>query len=147
MKEIVINTNGWHLNLSYEAMMEYARRKGIKLYACIDNVDYSGYREFDGIGFDYYSIHYFLKPLSELGVIKGDCFVIPGAVFDKNLFPDIARDDKDLVAIVKEMGEKAYESGYGKLKVVEIPDDVNWYIETSDSGLCEWVEERHRSWY
>jgi len=33
---------------------------------------------------------------------------------------------------------------YSDLKVVEIPDGVNWYIEEYD-GL-EHVAERHRTW-
>ena len=33
---------------------------------------------------------------------------------------------------------------YSDLKVVEIPDDINWYIEEYD-GL-EHVAERHRTW-
>lgn len=32
----------------------------------------------------------------------------------------------------------------GDLKVVEIPDDVDWVVEEYDG--CEWVAERHRTW-
>ena len=44
-----------------------------------------------------------------------------------------------------EMVERGDADGdYSELKVVEIPDGVNWYIEEYD-GL-EHVTERHRTW-
>lgn len=56
---------------------------------------------------------------------------------------DIPRDDLDLVAIVESLGEKA-NGRYSYLKVVEIPDDVNWYIDEYDG--MESITERHRTW-
>jgi hypothetical protein len=57
---------------------------------------------------------------------------------------DIPRDDPVLVKLVEELGDEAGNL-FAELRVVEIPDDVNWYIEEYD-GL-EWVAERHRRWY
>lgn len=56
---------------------------------------------------------------------------------------EIPRDDPILVGIVEELGEAA-SGNFANLNVVEIPADVNWYIEEYD-GL-EWVAERHRTW-
>ena len=54
------------------------------------------------------------------------------------------RTDKKLVECVETLGEKA--DGYcAELKVVEIPDDVNWEIDEYD-GL-ESIHEVHRVWY
>lgn len=58
-------------------------------------------------------------------------------------WPDIARDDPKLVECVEKLGEEA-NGAYAELKIVEIPDDVNWEIGEYD-GL-EWVEEVHRRW-
>jgi hypothetical protein len=55
----------------------------------------------------------------------------------------IPRDDAHLIAVVELMGSKAC-GGHAELKIVEIPDDVNWYIEEYDGR--EWVAERHRTW-
>ena len=55
----------------------------------------------------------------------------------------IPRDDEHLIAVVELMGEEA-NNRFSELKIVEIPDDVNWCIEEYD-GL-EWVAERHRTW-
>lgn len=55
----------------------------------------------------------------------------------------IPRDDKDLVEIVESLGRKANGS-CADLRVVEIPDGVNWEIEEYDGN--EWVAEVHRRW-
>ena len=54
---------------------------------------------------------------------------------------DIPRDCSVLVEMV-ERGDADGE--YSDLKVVEIPDGVNWYIEEYDG--MEHVAERHRTW-
>ena len=56
---------------------------------------------------------------------------------------DIRRDDPVLVSIVEELGEDSW-GGYSKLKVVEIPDDVEWQIDEYDG--MEWIAETHRTW-
>jgi len=53
------------------------------------------------------------------------------------------RDDPDLIAAVEELGEDA-GGGFSALKVVEIPDDVDWRVE--QFGGKEWVAEKHRTW-
>lgn len=58
-------------------------------------------------------------------------------------FETIDRSLDKLVSIVEEMGQEA--GGYGTaLKVVEIPDDVNWEIEEFDGQ--ERVREVGRIW-
>jgi hypothetical protein len=48
-----------------------------------------------------------------------------------------------LVQIVEELGEKA--NGFAaELKVVEIPEDVEYTVEEYDG--IEWVAEVHRTW-
>jgi hypothetical protein len=54
---------------------------------------------------------------------------------------DIPRDCPVLVEMV-ERGD--VDGTYADLKVLEIPDDVNWYIEEYDGR--EHVAERHRTW-
>jgi hypothetical protein len=44
---------------------------------------------------------------------------------------------------VQELGEAA-NGQYAKLKVVTIPDDVEWTIEEYDG--MEWIAEAHRTW-
>ena len=56
---------------------------------------------------------------------------------------DIPRDDLVLVWIVEHLGLKA-NGDYAELKVVEIPEDVDWFI--SDYDGIEHIAERHRTW-
>ncbi len=55
----------------------------------------------------------------------------------------VPRDDKKLVQVVEELRGAA--NGFAaELKVVEIPDDVQWIIDKSNE--VEHVSEVHRTW-
>jgi len=56
---------------------------------------------------------------------------------------DISRTDQTLVAMV-EKDSKLYSGRSASLKVVEVPDDVDWYIVNYDGQ--EHVAEKHRTW-
>lgn len=56
---------------------------------------------------------------------------------------DVARDDPVLVQVVEEMGQDAW-GRFAELKVVDIPDDVQWEIAEYDGW--ESVHEVHRVW-
>lgn len=53
------------------------------------------------------------------------------------------RTDLKLVECVETLGDIASGS-LAELKVVEIPDDVDWYIDEYDG--IEWIAETHRTW-
>jgi hypothetical protein len=57
---------------------------------------------------------------------------------------DIPRDHPTLVKIVEKLGGSTAGGDSSELKIVEVPDDVNWYIEEYDG--MEHVTERHRVW-
>jgi hypothetical protein len=54
---------------------------------------------------------------------------------------EIDRDDPILVQLVEELTEKNLQ---GALKVVSIPDDVEWEIDDYDG--IESIHEKHRVW-
>ena len=56
---------------------------------------------------------------------------------------NIDRKDSALVQVVEELGYKA-NTRHSELKVVEIPDNVDWDIGEYDG--TEWVAEKHRTW-
>lgn len=55
----------------------------------------------------------------------------------------IKRDDKDLVAVVEALGEKA-NSAHASLKIVKIPNGIKWEIDEYDGQ--ESINEQYRSW-
>jgi len=56
---------------------------------------------------------------------------------------EIPRDDPVLIQVIEQLGEKA-NTRYSSLKVIEIPDDVEWHIHEYDG--MEHVAENHRTW-
>lgn len=56
---------------------------------------------------------------------------------------DIKRDDLDLIEVVEQLG-RAANGWAAELKIVEIPEGVDWYIHDYDGK--EHVAEVHRSW-
>ena len=67
------------------------------------------------------------------------------SVDDEKFFSmyNIPRDDPILIQVVEELGEVSWGSA-AELKIVDIPDDVEWEIEDYDGQ--EWVSEVHRTW-
>lgn len=66
-----------------------------------------------------------------------------GIPWDEFGLCDISRSDPRLVAVVEKLGEAA-NGRHASLKIVEVPDDIEWYIEEYDG--VEWVAECHRTW-
>jgi hypothetical protein len=65
-------------------------------------------------------------------------------ITDENFYHwDIPRDCPVLVEMVEEGGTDV-DGIYSELKVVNVPDDVNWFIHEYDG--MEHVAERHRTW-
>ena len=63
--------------------------------------------------------------------------------YDDFMDRDIPRNDKDLVEIVESLGNLA--NGFcASLRIVEIPDGVEWHISEYDG--IEHVAENHRTW-
>jgi len=81
---------------------------------------------------------YFYISLNDLGPeLKSDNLLFS----DENYFSynDIDRTDINLIKAVEEHPST-------ELKIVEIPDDVEWYIYESEDGL-ETIHEKHRVWF
>lgn len=58
---------------------------------------------------------------------------------------DVPRADPALVSTIEELGSNKSSTGMSSLRVIEIPDDVDWQIQDYDGK--EWVVEKHRAWY
>jgi len=89
--------------------------------------------EFDKKSGEYYS-HYYRQ---------GQLDCNDGYLSHYDFYGPVHRADPDLIRVIEEMGEDAW-GWAAELKIVEIPDDVEWCIEEYDG--CEWVAEKHRTW-
>jgi hypothetical protein len=56
---------------------------------------------------------------------------------------ELDRCDPYLVQVVEQLGEKSW-GRHSELKVVIIPDDVDWFIGNYDG--IETIHEQHRQW-
>ena len=54
------------------------------------------------------------------------------------------RSNPRLIAAIEKLGEKESSGNLAKIKVVDVPDDIEWSIDDYDG--FETVEEKHRSW-
>ena len=64
-------------------------------------------------------------------------------LYAEAIFTGSDRSDIHLVRVVQELGEAA-NGPRARLKLVMVPDDVEWTVEGYDG--IEWVEEKHRRW-
>lgn len=138
--KIVINARHGGFGLSHDGILRYLELAGKKVWVEEDK-DWEGRNQ------------YWLVPKEER-VVNADSefwsmnheekMAYNKAWSEQNFYDrDIARDDPILIQVVEELGEKA-NSRYSELKVVEIPDDVEWQIDEYDGA--EWVAEKHRTW-
>ena len=112
--KVVINKCFGGFGLSHAAIMRYAELSGFELYFEEDKFSFT---------------HYYTS-------------------LDKNddsyfSLYDMKRDDPILAQVVEELGAAA-NGPYADLKVVEVPEDVKWYIDEYDG--IENIHEEHRSW-
>lgn len=65
---------------------------------------------------------------------------------DKDFYAnfEIERNDPVLLQVIDQLGVKACDGHYAELKVVQLPDDVEWEIVEYDGK--EHVAECHRTW-
>ena len=140
--KIVINDCYGGFNVSHEGMLRYFEIKGQPVWPEISN--------------DYWKhwTYWTVSPENRTETKEGEAFYAM-SLSERQAYNeahsnftvyhlDIKRDDPALVQMVEELGKKA--SGvHSKLKVVQIPDDVNWYIHEYDG--MEHVSEEHRTWH
>lgn len=136
MTEVVINACYGGFGLSHEAVMAYAERKNLELYVEATSLSLAPYCYYKVPPEQYHALEEELRA-------NGENFK---RLNEKDWYfsdRDIARDDPDLVAVVRELGDEASDK-LAKLSIVEIPDGVEWQIEEYDG--YEHVAEKHRTW-
>ena len=128
--KIIINTCYGGYGLSKEAILRYAKLKGMTLYT-EDSLSVT---------------HYYTVPVEEYHAISAEAKIrreytkVNGVYFHDR---DIERTDPILVQVVEELGKNA-NGTYSDLQIIDIPDNVKYFIDDYDGR--ETVREEHRSW-
>jgi hypothetical protein len=140
--KIVINACYGGFGLSYKGVMRYAELKGIKLYpwaedSTLDIYKNNNFEEFIAQHPETLFIHYTKVPKEEYD--KCNKYSDEFYFSDRN----IERTDLILIQVVEELKEEA-NNKCSELKVIEIPDDVEYEIDEYDG--IEHIAEKHRSW-
>jgi len=132
--KVVINKCYGGFGLSHDAVMLYAKNKGITLY------------------YEHSSLYtsYFLCPVEEYRRIEAEDNLKPVGPnrYEKTnamcfSYRDILRNDPVLVEVVEELGDNA-NGKHAELKVVNIPDSIGFEIAEYDG--MEHIAEIHRTW-
>lgn len=132
--KIVINTSFGGFGLSDDAFELYLKKKKQEFYAYKDRFGHT----------DYYVV-----PKEKYDLFKDKWHKEDGdyrRINEKNWFLsyyDIERDDPILIEVIEEMGENA-NGRCADLRIVEIPDGIEWEIDEYDGK--ETIDEKHRSW-
>jgi hypothetical protein len=139
--KIVINRCYGGFGISHEGMMRYFEIKGQQVWP-----------EQSGGYFKYYT-YWTVSPEDRMEVKEGDAWhamsFADRAAYNELkseqtvYLHEIERNDPVLVQMVEELGKKAWDD-HAELKVVEIPDGIDWFIDEYDG--IEVINERHRSW-
>jgi hypothetical protein len=130
--KVVINNDYGGFGLSKKAILRYAELKGIKIYCDDDDKKWC--------------TMYYTVPVAEYKKVYAKDNIERDYKASNELCfsdDDIERGDPTLVKVVEELKEEA-NGCHASLKIVEVPDDVEWTIEEYDGS--EWVAEKHRTW-
>jgi len=122
--KVVINACYGGFGLSHKGYQRYAELVGKELTWRIDEITKKVYGEDVGPEDVSMGVHYELD---------GEHFYAG----------DLRRDDPIIIKVVEELGEEANDS-CASLRVVEIPNGVEWTIEEYDGN--EHIAEKHQTW-
>jgi hypothetical protein len=148
--KIVINSCYGGFGLSLKAQEEYLKLSGKEAYF----YKMSEYKNFKD-GPNEYKKEEYKRTSSKSNSLWSQTFTkdfgetfesIPDEDYRKYIFNDykIERDDPILVSVVESLGKEA-NGACAELSIVEVPDDIKWFIDEYDGQ--EHVAEEHSTWY
>lgn len=139
MKKVILNKCYGGFDVSKEAYELYAKKKGLTLYQYESEL-ISSEKKFAYKRATKESLfnHYFTKDF-------GDYAYISNEDYEKyNLYlREDHREDPVLIEVVEELGDKA-NGRFGELRIVEIPDDLDYVIDEYDG--IETLHQKVQEW-
>lgn len=137
MKKVILNKCFGGFGLSKDAYELYAKKKGISVFRYTqENLkkEIYTYATDDNRTFDFY----FTKDFGDNVYISDEDFKKYFLKLDEKF-----REDKTLIEVVEELDEKA-NVFYSNLKIVEIPDDLDYVIDNYDG--IETLHQKVKEW-
>lgn len=136
-KKVILNKCYGGFDVSSEAYKLYAKKKGYKLFkyykppfeCCFERI---------ALNEETLLAHYFVKDFGKSAEISSKDY----AKYELYLNAD-HREDPTLIEVVEELGAKA-SGDFGKLKVVEIPYDLDYVIDEYDG--FETLHQKVQEW-
>lgn len=126
--KIAINTKHGSFDLSEKAVLRYAELAGIKVYK---RQIYSSMIEWITIPVKEYK-----ELLETTGNLSLSAYTL-----------NISRNDPILIQVIEELGKEC-NTDWSSIKVVEIPDDIEWEINDYDGveTVVEVIRQTPRQW-
>lgn len=139
MKKVILNKCYGGFDVSDKAYQLYAKKKGLELFRYDSQLNYNSneykYKKTERAGL---AVTYFTKDFGEIAKISAKDYE-KYVLYLRNGH----REDPTLIEVVEELGEEA-SGHFGKLVVVEIPDDLDYVIDEYDG--IETLHERVQEW-
>lgn len=138
MRKIILNKCYGGFGVSEKVYALYAKKKGINIYRYAHHYESGLYVKMNLDEDVNYSTYFFTKDF-------GNCTKISNADVDKYYFYLSSEDREDpiLIEVVEELGEEA-NGRFADLRVVEIPDNLDYVIDEYDG--IEVLHEKVRTW-
>ena len=137
MKKVILNKCFGGFGVSKEAYELYAKKKGISIFRYTQEDSRNKiyiYANDDNTSLNFY----FTKDFGNNVYISSEDFKKYNLFLDEDF-----REDKTLIEVVEELGEKA-NSMYSNLKIVEIPDNLDYVIDDYDG--IETLHQKVQEW-
>ena len=143
MRRVAINVCHGGFGLSALACQEYLKLIGkpcyfFKMTTQRDKYEVLSLEEASKTAF--FTVYFVSDPLREIIIQENGSSNYRELTFHED---GLSRDDPNLIKVIETLGEKA-NGRFSQLKIVEIPDNVEWTIDEYDGA--EWVAEKHRTW-
>jgi hypothetical protein len=134
--KVVVNRCFGGFGISNKALLELIKRNSqyvekINVYSYCKNKDEISrdFMEFDSE----YKQHRYMNMLLK----NDDLYML------KDRYLENFRSDPDLIDIIEKLGEESFGK-HADLEIVNVPDDIKWYIDDYDGR--ETIREEHRCW-
>lgn len=137
--KIAINRCYGGFSLSHKAIEMLMKRKGLGCYRYKQTKFsyYDGVNEYTRLDGDESAsfVHYSTADLGKkIEKIPNENYWYYG---------NLERTDRDLISVIEKLGDEA-SGEFGSVKVIEIPDGVDWEIDDYDG--VESIHEKHSVW-